>query len=532
MGNVQSTDDEDSVWSTGPGGPTQARRMSLSTSPSPAAAAAAAARLAQQRPRPVSALVPGSGGGIGPGSGPASHGFGAGLAAPAGIPPGPMHAGAASAAARSPPLDAPSRPQAAAPTPSPSSVSTVSGVSGSTAQAAGARGAAVPVAVPTGGLVEHSPVAGSPLAASEIYSLSAAGGSVPTASWVGRFLGPKRSRSAVKLADSGDLTPTQPILPELPAPDRPQAGAQADSLLSIGLGAAGARTTPSQRQETQIDSASGHLESLQLEPAVPGAIDMSKPKPFVQPEGEQSYKNSARIVHSYGPAGPGPLAPMALSRSDTQKKLIPIMISWTHGGKVVFITGTFNNWKQKIRLAKSSDEFSTVVDMPIGTHRFKFIVDDEWKCSEDLPVTSDPDGNLVNYLEVTDEEGDRQGDGLDGLSTLGEGTTEFDGLQPDSPIESYDSAIPAYLQSGRFRAGRGSQQTLPFDPPPALPAHLQRVILNSKTVSSSDPYILPVPTHVTLNHLYACSIRDGVMAIGCTTRYKKKVCGYGFLSVN
>ena len=58
-----------------------------------------------------------------------------------------------------------------------------------------------------------------------------------------------------------------------------------------------------------------------------------------------------------------------------------------------------------------------MIDMPAGmTHRFKFIVDDEWKCSDDLPMTTDSEGNLVNFLEVMDEKGDHMGDGLDGLS--------------------------------------------------------------------------------------------------------------------
>jgi hypothetical protein len=59
--------------------------------------------------------------------------------------------------------------------------------------------------------------------------------------------------------------------------------------------------------------------------------------------------------------------------------------------------------------------------------------------------------------------------------------------------------------------------------PPNLPPHLERVILNSSIVSKEDTSVLPVPNHVVLNHLYACSIRDGVMAVAGTTRYRKKV---------
>ncbi|KAJ1334353.1 hypothetical protein BSLG_008082 [Batrachochytrium salamandrivorans] len=189
-------------------------------------------------------------------------------------------------------------------------------------------------------------------------------------------------------------------------------------------------------------------------------MNHARAKPFVQPEGEQSYKNSARIVQSYGPSGITPLAPLA--RTESQKKLIPIMMSWPHGGKVVYLTGTFNNWKKKVKLTKSSDEFSTVVDMPSGTHRLKFIVDDEWKCSEDLPITSGPDGNLVNYLEVVDEAGDQQGDGLDGLSTLGDETSDV--ARPDSPLDSYTSEIPAYLRGNQLRSHRNIVESLPLNP--------------------------------------------------------------------
>jgi hypothetical protein len=56
--------------------------------------------------------------------------------------------------------------------------------------------------------------------------------------------------------------------------------------------------------------------------------------------------------------------------------------------------------------------------MPVGVHHLKYIVDDEWTCSEDLPTASDPDGNLVNYIQVTPEAGFSQGDGMDDLSLV------------------------------------------------------------------------------------------------------------------
>ena len=54
-----------------------------------------------------------------------------------------------------------------------------------------------------------------------------------------------------------------------------------------------------------------------------------------------------------------------------------------------------------------------------------------------------------------------------------------------------------------------------------LPPHLEKLVLNSQI--EKDPLTLPVPNPVTLNHLAACSIRDNVMAVATSNRYREKV---------
>lgn len=44
------------------------------------------------------------------------------------------------------------------------------------------------------------------------------------------------------------------------------------------------------------------------------------------------------------------------------------------------------------------------------------------------------------------------------------------------------------------------------------------------TVSADDTSVLPVPSHVVLHHLTTSAIKNGVLAVGCTVRYKKKAC--------
>ena len=39
---------------------------------------------------------------------------------------------------------------------------------------------------------------------------------------------------------------------------------------------------------------------------------------------------------------------------------------------------------------------------------------------------------------------------------------------------------------------------------------------------SGEPTLLPEPNHVMINHLYALSIKDGVMVLSATNRYRKK----------
>ncbi|KAI8366609.1 5'-AMP-activated protein kinase beta subunit, interation domain-containing protein [Blakeslea trispora] len=198
---------------------------------------------------------------------------------------------------------------------------------------------------------------------------------------------------------------------------------------------------------------------------------------------------------------------------------VPTIITWSQGGHQVYVTGTFNGWKHKIKLIKSTHDFSAIIELPPGTHRLKFIVDDEWQCSNEMETATDPDGNLVNYLQVLDE--DEEVDGFDDLQS--------------SLADDYSSTIPTELlqlanlqeQQKDEQESEGEQKKRLLSEwekkqPPSLPPHLDKVLLNSTTVSEEDNSILHEPNHVTLNHLYACSIKDNVMALATTSRYRKK----------
>ncbi|SNX84064.1 related to SIP2 - subunit of the Snf1 serine/threonine protein kinase complex [Melanopsichium pennsylvanicum] len=264
-----------------------------------------------------------------------------------------------------------------------------------------------------------------------------------------------------------------------------------------------------------------------------------------------------------------------------QAALMPIVLTWRAGGREVFVTGTFaNEWRSKILLHKSKRDHTCVLHLPPGTHRLKFIVDDRWRVSRDLPTATDGDGNLVNYVEIPNvgpahpgplsaPGEDLPGAGTDGnrgernskleskktTMNLVEEARRAEAMRLDDLFdddaqnqeETWTCEIPAALieaqeaeealrdaeESGQLPPQKHSHGDDALPLPPALPRQLEKVILNSSPANPSngtatagstvdDNSILPAPNHVVLNHLTASSIKGGVLAVGTTTRYKRK----------
>ena len=70
---------------------------------------------------------------------------------------------------------------------------------------------------------------------------------------------------------------------------------------------------------------------------------------------------------------------------------VPTVFKWEHGGRNVYITGTFNNWERQIPMHRSGNDFSYVHNLKRGKHAFKFVVDDEWRFAPDQPTVAGND---------------------------------------------------------------------------------------------------------------------------------------------
>lgn len=170
--------------------------------------------------------------------------------------------------------------------------------------------------------------------------------------------------------------------------------------------------------------------------------------------------------------------------------------------------------------------------------------------SPDLPTTVDFGNNLVNYIEVTPEDvrkhkaaasttgkpgsADSTGEPRASRTSSAQSTVPGDEKpKPPKgkdvpPKDSYRNEIPQYLQdfdqaeeSPAYQNAVGAIEKLPT--PPSLPGFLGKPILNAAVLMKDDNSVLNMPNHTVLNHLATSSIKNGVLAVSATTRYRNKV---------
>ncbi|XP_051906283.1 5'-AMP-activated protein kinase subunit beta-1a isoform X3 [Hippocampus zosterae] len=78
----------------------------------------------------------------------------------------------------------------------------------------------------------------------------------------------------------------------------------------------------------------------------------------------------------------------------------PTVFRWKGDGKEVYLSGSFNNWANKIPLIRSQNTFVTIVELPEGEHQYKFYVDGQWTHDPAEPVVTSQMGTVNNIIQV------------------------------------------------------------------------------------------------------------------------------------
>ena len=244
------------------------------------------------------------------------------------------------------------------------------------------------------------------------------------------------------------------------------------------------------------------------------------------------------------------MASLTLADDDT----VPTVFRWEHGGRQVYITGTFNDWSRQIPMHRSGNDFTYIHNLKRGKHAFKFIVDDEWRFAPDQPTVADIEGRINNFIDVTDFKaytGDKDFEREKAAAEYGCYYSQSTGQGPNASgpgeVVATGGSGSALINDGTAGAEVGKDEkdvtstniimkpdpdgevftrVIPdFDEytkePPPLPPHLRHIILN-KPPQLKDTAALPVPQHVALNHLYCTAIRDNMMVLGITQRFRTK----------
>ncbi|EMT65018.1 5'-AMP-activated protein kinase beta subunit, interation domain-containing protein [Fusarium oxysporum II5] len=235
-------------------------------------------------------------------------------------------------------------------------------------------------------------------------------------------------------------------------------------------------------------------------------------------------------------------------RVDKTRPVVQTKLEWLSGGDKVYVTGTIFQWNRKQRLHPIEGRpgcFSTTVYVLPGTHHVRFLVDGIMQTSPDLPTTVDFGNNLVNYIEVSPDDAHKkqvpaspagpqaEAQVAAAAQTVSQAQEKASKPPPQPkgkpvpPPESYRSQIPQYLvdfdqaeDSQAYQYAVNAIERLPN--PPALPGFLSKPILNAATLMKDDNSVLNMPNHTILNHLATSSIKNNILAVSATTRYRNK----------
>lgn len=103
-------------------------------------------------------------------------------------------------------------------------------------------------------------------------------------------------------------------------------------------------------------------------------------------------------------------AKQSKSNNHRENILIPIEIKWVNTNKEqinkISIIGSFSNWRDVIKLSplvNHPGEYVTTINLPLGVHKLLYIINNEYRVSDQLPTATDQEGIFFNWFEVIDD---------------------------------------------------------------------------------------------------------------------------------
>ena len=108
--------------------------------------------------------------------------------------------------------------------------------------------------------------------------------------------------------------------------------------------------------------------------------------------------------------------------------------------EVVYLTGSFCNWKQFFIMPKVEDKYSITLALPKALHKFKFRINEDFKLNEKYPIMNDGD-NKCNYIDTSDTKDTINKSFNSSKQSNDNDDNSDDSLSSSSSSSSYEPAI-------------------------------------------------------------------------------------------
>ncbi|KAJ4459146.1 putative methyltransferase type 12 [Paratrimastix pyriformis] len=246
---------------------------------------------------------------------------------------------------------------------------------------------------------------------------------------------------------------------------------------------------------------------------------------------------------------------------DSTPDPISLPLVWNLPARQVFVSGSFNNWSEKIPLKTRcrcsghpelaqgswgfpatiqagvdfcacnppSNHWSVSISLAPSVYSFRFIVDGAWQHNPSLPTKTDSYGNAYNWTEVkvpSIAPAPALRHSASSTSTDSDHPSPYSQQMPDWLIKLAEAqrAFEAAMRDPSLPAP--SVASLPRIP--YLSPLLASSVLDAPIPPRTENFLLPIPQHVSIHHFYS-NVRPpvwqqpGVVVLSTTQRFQKKL---------
>ncbi len=107
--------------------------------------------------------------------------------------------------------------------------------------------------------------------------------------------------------------------------------------------------------------------------------------------------------------------------------------------EVVYLTGSFCNWKQFFIMPKIDDKYSITLPLPKALHKFKFRINEDYKLNKNYPIMEDGD-NKCNYIDTSNTK-DTNSKSRNSSKSKNKENSEDDSSEEENSISSSNSLL-------------------------------------------------------------------------------------------